>query len=809
MPSCERAGEPQKIQSTASPATAIFHVANTRRFCHSPAVRTRLAIVATAAFLALGLAAQAPTPPQASSPRQTGRAAADSRANFPAQVRAPAGAPNVVLILLDDVGYGQTSTFGGAIATPNLDRLAKSGLRYTQFHTTAMCSPTRAALLTGRNHHTVSTGAITELATGVDGYTSILPKSAATIAEILRLSGYNTAAFGKWHNTPDWETSSAGPFDRWPTGLGFEHFYGFLGGDTNQWEPALIDDTRAIERPRDRQDYHLTVDLADRAIAWVRAQKSVAPSKPFFLYLAPGAAHAPHHAPKEWIDKYKGKFDHGWDRERELTFARQKLLGVIPPDAQLTPRPKELPAWGSLGQDERRLYARMEEVFAGFLSHADHEVGRVLDQVSQVDPGGNTLILYVVGDNGASPEGSLIGSVNEINLLNRVPNNLAVNLKMIDQLGGPLTYNHYPAGWAWAGSTPFQWMKQVASHSGGTRNPLVIAWPKGIGDAGGVRPQFHHVIDIAPTILEVAGISEPRLVNGTPQIPMEGVSMAYTFAPANASVPSRHVTQYFEMLGNRGMYQDGWKAASIRRVPWLSAPVTPDLDTTPWELYQVVEDFSEAHDVSGRYPQKLRELQDLFLAEAAQHHVLPIDDRVLERIDLSARPNLNPDRKVFAFFPGTVRVPEGTAPDLKNRSYAITADVELPPGGADGVLVTHGGRFGGYAFFVQAGRLHFVYNYLNQDRSTIDSTAAIPAGKVTLGYEFAYDGGGLGRGGTGSLFINGTKVGEGRIEKTIPYRVAFDETFDVGEDTGTPASESYQVPFRFGGKLSRVRVVLK
>ena len=412
---------------------------------------------------------------------------------------------------------------------------------------------------------------------------------------------------------------------------------------------------------------------------------------------------------------------------------------------------------------------------------------------------------YVFGRQVASDKGTSVRFVTSLS----GGNDLAVNLKMIDQLGGPLTYNHYPAGWAWAGSTPFQWMKQVASHFGGTRNPLVIAWPKGIGDAGGVRPQFHHVIDIAPTILEVAGISEPRLVNGTPQIPMEGVSMAYTFAPANASVPSRHVTQYFEMLGNRGMYQDGWKAASIRRVPWLSAPVTPDLDTTPWELYHVVEDFSEAHDVSGRYPQKLRELQDLFLAEAAQHHVLPIDDRVLERTDLSARPNLNPDRKVFTFFPGTVRVPEGTAPDLKNRSYAITADVELPPGGADGVLVTHGGRFGGYAFFVQAGRLHFVYNYLNQDRSTIDSTAAIPAGKVTLGYEFAYDGGGLGRGGTGSLFINGTKVGEGRIEKTIPYRVAFDETFDVGEDTGTPASESYQVPFRFGGKLSRVRVVLK
>lgn len=769
---------------------------------------TVLLMSAIACLAAPWVASQELPRPQPRFHGQVGLTYKDSKPDFPQPVRAPAGAPNIVLILLDDVGYGQTSTFGGGIDTPYLDRLAKTGLRYTQFHTTALCSPTRAALLTGRNHHSVSTGVITELATGFDGYTSILPKKAATIAEILRLSGYNTAAFGKWHNTPDWETSSAGPFDRWPTSLGFEYFYGFLGGDTNQWEPALVENTRAIERPREQKDYHLTSDLADRAIAWVREQKSVAPDKPYFLYFATGAAHAPHHAPQEWIDKYKGKFDHGWDRERELTFERQKQLGVIPQNTQLTKRPKELPAWDSLSADQKRLYARMEEVFAGFLSHADFQVGRLLDAVGQLPGSDNTLILYVVGDNGASAEGTLIGTVNEAMLFNGEPSDFALNLKMIDQLGGPMAFNHYPAAWSWAGTTPFQWMKQVASHFGGTRNPLVVSWPKRITDQGGVRWQFHHVIDIAPTILEVVGIEEPRVVDGVPQKPMEGVSMAYTFDRSNAGLPSRHVTQYFEMLGNRGIYHDGWKAASMRRIPWLNTPLTPDIESSPWELYHVAEDYSESHDVSDTYPKKLRELQDLFWAEAARYNVLPIDDRGVQRFDVSIRPELNPGRKTFVYYPGTVRVPEGSAPDLKNKSYTITATAEVPASGAEGMLVTQGGRFGGYAFYVQGGRLHFVYNYLTKTRYQIDSTDPVPAGKVTFGFAFSYDGGGIGKGGAGSLFINGRKVGEGRIEKTMRFRVGV-EGFDVGEDTGTPVTESYQTPFRFSGILEQVKVELK
>ena len=760
-----------------------------------------------AVLVAAGSLAQELPRPQPKFSGQVGRTVRDSKPDFPQPVRAPAGAPNVVLILLDDVGYSQTSTFGGSIATPNLEKLARGGLRYTQFHTTALCSPTRAALLTGRNHHSVSSGVITELATGFDGYTSVIPKSAATIAEILRLNGYNTAAFGKWHNTPVWETSLSGPFDRWPTGLGFEYFYGFLGGDTNQWYPALFENTRPVERPLDRKDYHLTVDLADHAIGWMRAQKSVAPDKPFFLYFATGAAHAPHHAPKEWIDKYKGKFDHGWDREREITFDRQKRLGVIPSNAQLTKRPNELPAWDSLSADQKRLYARMEEVFAGFLAHTDDQVGRLLDAVAQLPDHDNTMIIWIVGDNGASGEGTLTGTLNEGMYFNGEPTDFAANLKMIDQLGGEMTYNHYPAAWAWAGDTPFQWMKQVASHFGGTRNPLVVSWPKKLTDKGGVRTQFHHVIDIAPTILEAVGIQEPRSVNGVPQKPMEGVSMAYTFD--NPALASRHTMQYFEMLGNRAMYRDGWIAASMRRVPWSPSPLTEDFDTARWELYNVAEDYSEAHDVSDSYPKKMRELEDLFWAEAARYNVLPLDDRGSARFDSSLRPNLNPDREVFDFYPGTIRVPEGSAPSVKNRSFSITADAEIPAGGAEGVLVTEGGRFGGYTFFVQGGRLHFVYNYLNKAHYAIDSSEPLPQGKVTLRFDFAYDGGGMGKGGLGSLFVNGKKAGEGRIEKTVRLIFSLDESFDVGEDTGTPASESYRVPFRFTGNLQRVHLVLR
>jgi arylsulfatase len=741
-----------------------------------------------------------------------GRTYRDSKPYFAPMTRPPEGAPNVVLVLLDDVGFGQAGTFGGPVDTPNLDTLAKKGLRYNQFHTTALCSPTRAALLTGRNHHSVGCGVITEFATGFDGYNSIMPKSAATVAETLRQSGYNTAAFGKWHNTPEWETSSAGPFDRWPTNMGFEYFYGFFGGDTNQWEPALVENLKAVQRPRDKKDYHFTTDMADRAIGWIKNQQSIA-GKPFFVYFAPGACHAPHHAPRAWIDKYKGKFDQGWDKVREETFARQKQLGVVPADAKLTPRPASLAAWDGLSADEKRLFARMQEVFAGFLAHTDHEIGRVLDAIDEIGQSENTLVLFVVGDNGASAEGGLQGSVNEARLFSLVPEDLQANLKMIDDLGGPLTYNHYPAGWAHAGSTPFQWVKQIASHFGGTRNPLVVSWPKRIKRGNtvsadrGIRSQFHHVIDVAPTILEAVGIATPAVVNGVPQKPIDGVSMVYSFDHPDAK--SHRATQYFEMFGNRALYHDGWVAAAYRgRLPWSYLLPPNSLDDVRWELYNVDKDFSEADDLAQRDPKKLRQLQDLFWVEAAKYDVLPLDDRVALRVDPLTRPGVTAGRTHFTYYPGTVRVPEMSAPRMKNRSYTISADVVIPEGGAEGMLFTQGGRFGGHGLFVQRGKLVYVYNLAGARVTTITSTETLPLGEATLRYEFASDPGAQGPGGVGRLFVNGRHVGEGRIERTAPNRFSLDEGMDVGEDTGTPVCEAYQTPFKFTGTLRRVTVDL-
>jgi arylsulfatase len=736
-----------------------------------------------------------------------GRTYKESKPYFAPLVAPPKGAPNVLLVLLDDVGFGQASTFGGPIQTPSLDKLARNGLRYNQFHTTALCSPTRAALLTGRNHHSVGTGVIVEFATGFDGYNAIMPKSAATVAEVLRQNGYNTSAYGKWHNVPEHETSMAGPFDRWPTRMGFEYFYGFFGGDTNQWEPALVENTRRIAKPADKKHYHFTEDIADRAIDWVRSQQTIAAGKPFFMYFAPGACHAPHHAPREWIDKYKGKFDQGWDKVREETFARQKQLGVVPANAKLTPRPDCLPAWESLSADEKRLYARMQEVFAGFLSHTDHEVGRVIDTIEEIGQLDNTLVLYIVGDNGASAEGGLQGSVNETRLFSRVPEDLQANLKMIDQLGGPLTYNHYPAGWAHAGCTPFQWVKQIASHFGGTRNPMVVSWPKRIHDKGGLRTQFHHVIDVAPTILEATGISAPAVVNGVPQKPVDGVSMAYTFDHPEAK--SRRTTQYFEMLGNRAIYHDGWIAAAFRgRLPWSMIVPTYGFDDVRWELYHVAEDFSEADDLAAKEPQRLRRLQDLFWVEAAKNNVLPLDDRVAFRVDPLTRPSVTAGRTKFTYFPGTIRLPEMSAPAMKNCSYTITAEAVIPEAGAEGMLLTQGGRFGGHGLFVQGGKLTYVYNLAGAYVYTITSDRKVPSGEVTLRYEFARNFGLAGAGGTGRLFINGKKVGEGAIERTVPGRFSLDEGLDVGEDTGTPVCESYQVPFKFTGTLKRVIIEL-
>lgn len=730
----------------------------------------------------------------------------DSKPDFPQPITAPAKAPNVLLAILDDVGFGQASTFGGPVETPNLTRLAETGLRYNQFHTTALCSPTRAALLTGRNHHSVNTGVVEELATGYPGYTTILPKSAATVAEVLRQNGYNTAAFGKWHNTPDFETSAAGPFDRWPTGLGFEYFYGFLGGDTNQWSPALVENTKRVEKPANNPDYHLTPDLVDHAIAWIRNQQSIAPDKPFFTYLATGATHAPHHAPKAWIDKYKGKFDQGWDKLREEIFARQKQLGVIPASAQLTPRPQELPAWDSLSAEQQKLSAHMAEVFAGFLAHTDYEIGRLIDAVDQLGELDNTLVIYVVGDNGASAEGGLTGTVNELKFFNGVPENLPQLLASYDDLGSPKTFNHFPAAWAWGVSTPFQWTKQIASHFGGTRNPLVISWGEGIKDRGGIRSQFHHVIDIAPTILEVTGITAPKEVNGVKQQPIEGTSLVYSFD--NSDAPSTRETQYFEMLGNRAIYDRGWVAAARHgRLPW-ERTVKGDFDTDKWELYNIAEDFSEANNLAEENPDKLEKLQKLFFKEAREHQVLPLDDRVLDRFDVKIRPSLNTGRTNFTYYPGVFGIPEGSAPNLKNRSFSITANVEIPETGAEGILLTQGGRFAGWSFFLEDGKPTYIYNYANAVRYIIQSREKLPAGKSTLRFDFDYDGG-IGAGGTGKLFINQQQVAEGRIEKTIAYRLALDETFDIGRDTGTPVVDTYQVPFAFTGNLQQVSLELK
>ena len=730
----------------------------------------------------------------------------ESTPDFPAPITAPEKAPNVLLVLLDDVGFGQASTFGGPVETPNLTRLAEKGLRYNQFHTTALCSPTRAALLTGRNHHSVGTGVVEELATGFPGYTTILPKSAATVAEVLRQNGYNTAAFGKWHNTPDYETSAAGPFDRWPTWLGFEYFYGFLGGDTNQWSPALVENTKRVAPPINNPDYHLTPDLVDHAIAWIRSQQSIAPDKPIFTYLATGATHAPHHAPKAWIDKYKGKFDQGWDLLREQTFARQKQLGVIPADAQLTSRPKELPAWDSLSKDDQIIYAHEMEVFAGFLAHTDDEVGRLINAIDQIGELDNTLVFYIVGDNGASAEGGLAGSINELKVFNKVPESREQLQASLNDLGSPKTFNHYHAAWAWAGTTPFQWTKQIASHFGGTRNPLIVTWGNRIKDRGGIRNQFHHVIDISPTILEAAGITVPTEVNGVKQQELEGTSLLYTFD--NSDAPSHHKTQYFEMFGNRAIYDEGWVAAARHpRLPWQGT-INADFQQDPWELYNIEEDFSEANNLAAENPEKLEKLQKLFFSQARQYQVLPLDDRVSERFDVNSRPSPAAGRTTFTYYPGVAPIPEGSAPSLKNRSFSITADVEIPESGAEGVLLTQGGRFAGWGFFLENSKPTYIYNFLNAERYIIQSPQKLPLGKSTIRFDFDYDGGEVGAGGTGKLFINDQQVAEGRIEKTVPYRLALDETFDVGRDTGTPVVETYQVPFAFTGDLQKVTLNL-
>ena len=734
-----------------------------------------------------------------------GNTYADSEADVISLPTAPAGAPNVLLVLLDDVGFGQTSTFGGPVNTPTLQRLADEGLRFNRFHTTALCSPTRAALLSGRNHHTVHTGCITELATGFPGYDGQWPREAACVAEILRGNEYATAAFGKWHNTPDHELGAGGPYDRWPSGKGFDYFYGFQGGESNQWHTPLFENNSPIEPPHDDPKWHFSEAMARHAIGWIGQQKAAAPDKPFFIYFAPGAAHAPHHVHKEWADKYKGKFDHGWDRQREITLENQKKLGLVPGDTKLTPRPDSIPSWDSRSPDEKRLYIRMQEVFAGFLEHADVQVGKLVDAIERMGLRDDTLIIYIVGDNGPSAEGTLTGTLNVMRTMLGLPDDVSAMLKHIDEIGGPQYENHYPVGWCWAGSSPFQWMKQVASHFGGTRNGLVMSWPKRITDRGGLRSQFHHAIDIAPTILHLAGIPEPRSVNGVPQKPIEGVSMAYTFGDAKA--PSQRVTQYFEMFGNRALYHDGWVAGCQHgRLPWVTAG-SASFDDDKWELYNIDKDFSQANDLVAKEPAKLRDLQDRFMAEAAKFNVLPLDDRFAERADPSLKPSHLRGKTSFVYPSGTARVPERSSPYTKNLHHTIAAEVEIPEGGAEGVLVCCGGIGGGFTVFMKDGKLHWEHNYYNEIRYRVSSTETIPPGRQKLSAEIKVDKEGkFETGGDVTLRLGKKAIGKGRFEKQIGGFFTANESFDVGCDTVSPVSDLYESPFAFTGTILKLAV---
>lgn len=722
-------------------------------------------------------------------------------------LRPPAGAPNVLVILLDDVGFGAASTFGGPVATPTADRLAAHGLRYRRFHTTALCSPSRAALLTGRNHHTVGMGAVADLATSAPGYTSRRPNTCAPLAEILKLNGYATAQFGKCHEVPTWESSPLGPFDRWPTGSGFEHFYGFVAGETHQYSPALYQDTVPIEPPDD-PGYHLTEDLAQRCIDWIRQQKSLMPDKPFFAYLAPGATHAPHHVWPEWAERYRGRFDQGWDVLRAETFARQKEAGAIPSAAELTARPAEIPAWDDMPDALKPILARQMEIYAGFLEHADHHMGRVIDAVEDLGLLDDTLVYYLIGDNGASAEGQLNGSFNELLTFNgmaafETPEFLA---SKVDDLGGPDAYNHYAVGWAHAMDTPFQWTKQVASHWGGTRNGLVVHWPAGIQASGELRDQFHHLIDIAPTVLDVAHLPEPTFVNGVMQSPMEGVSMRYSFE--DGAAPDRRSTQYFEMMGNRGIYHRGWTACTKHRTPWETGGMPP-FDEDTWELYGP-EDWTQAHDLADEMPDKLAELQRLWLIEATRHQVLPLDDRSVERFlaSLAGRPELVTGESQL-LFPGMRRLSEGSVISVKNRTHTVTAEIEVPDGGASGVLIAQGGAFGGWSVFLIDGVPHYCHNLLGLRRFTVGGTRPVPPGVHQVRMEFVADGPGLGIGGTSTLYVDGAPVGDGRIDATVPLLYSGDETTDVGCDLGTPVSDRY--PARdneFTGAIRWVQVDL-
>jgi arylsulfatase A-like enzyme len=741
--------------------------------------------------------------------------AKDPASTFPpiTDLRPPKGAPNVLIVLIDDAGFGASSAFGGPCQTPNAEALAARGLKYNRFHTTALCSPTRQALLTGRNHHSAGMGCITEIATGAPGYSSVLPNTISPLARTLKLNGYCTAQFGKCHEVPVWQTSPVGPFDAWPTGGGgFEYFYGFLGGEANQWYPTLYEGTTPVENKRSpEQGYHFMEDMTDKALGWIGQQKALAPDKPFFVYFAPGATHAPHHVPKVWVDKYKGKFDAGWDKLREETFARQKKLGVIPQNCELTVRHKEIPAWEKMPESLKPVLRRQMEVYAGFLEYTDHHVGRLFDSMRKLGIFDDTLIYYIIGDNGASAEGTLNGTFNEMLNFNgmaaiETPEFLSAR---IDKFGGPDSYNHYAVGWAHSMNTPYQWTKQVASHWGGTRNGTIVHWPKGIKSQGELRSQFHHVIDVAPTILEAAGLPQPNSVNGVQQRPIEGVSMLYSFNDARAA--ERHETQYFEMFGNRGIYHQGWTAVTRHKTPWLLVgEKTPPFDDDVWELYDTTKDWSQANNLAKQLPEKLHELQRLWLIEATRYNVLPLDDDIGKKMnpDTAGRPTLIKG-KTQLLFSGMGRLSENCVLNIKNKSHSITAQIVVPEGGAEGVIVCQGGNIGGWSLYAKSGKLKYCYNLGGVQHFYVESANAITSGEHQVRMEFAYVGGGLGKGGKVTLYIDGKKVGEGTVAMTLAMVFSADDGCDVGEDSGSPVSEDYgPVGNRFNGVIKGVQLAI-
>ena len=741
--------------------------------------------------------------------------AKDPEAKFPPirDLRPPDGAPNVLVILIDDAGFGSSSAFGGPCQTPNAEKLAAAGLKYTRFHTTALCSPSRQALLTGRNHHSCGMGGITEIATGAPGYNSVLPNTISPVARTLKLNGYATAQFGKCHEVPVWQTSPVGPFDAWPTGGGgFEYFYGFIGGEANQWYPTLYEGTTPVENKRTPEEgYHFMEDMTDKAVSWIGQQKALTPDKPFFVYFAPGATHAPHHVPKEWADKYKGKFDGGWDKLREETFARQKKLGVVPVNSELTARHKEIPAWEEMPEKLKPVLRRQMEVYAGYMEYTDHHVGRLFDGLRGLGALENTLIYYIIGDNGGSAEGTLNGTFNEMLNFNgmaaiETPEFLEAR---IDKFGGPESYNHYAVGWAHAMNTPYQWTKQVASHWGGTRNGTIIHWPKGIKGKGEMRTQFHHLIDVAPTILEAAGLPEPLSVEGIAQEPIHGVSMLYSFNDAKAA--ERHETQYFEMFGNRGIYHKGWTAVTRHKTPWLLVgEKTPAFDDDVWELYDTNKDWTQANNLAKQMPEKLHELQRLWLMEATRYNVLPLDDDIAKKMnpDLAGRPTLIKG-KTQLLFGGMGRLSENCVLNIKNKSHSITAQMIVPEKGAQGVIIAQGANIGGWSLYAHKGKLKYCYNLGGVQRFYVEGANPLPPGEHQVRAEFAYAGGGLAKGGKVTLYVDGKKAGEGDVPMTLPMVYSADDGLDVGEDSGAPVSEDYgPTGNAFNGRIKGVQLAI-